>query len=317
MLAAIPDAVQVDGSVSYNQGWGIDYTLPSSNPSYKYMPWGQFNQLFYDITSAIQVIQQGSPPAFITSAMNGGSPYSYPKGATVSKSGVNYVSLVGSNTTTPPSSSWGIAPLGNNLFWCGTSTGAANVQILTTGFGLTALSAGQEFSFIAGFTSTTATMTFTIDSVAATEAFENGPSGPIAVPAGGVVIGNQYTAKWNGTELIVNATANLSAYAPIASPTFTGIPAAPTASYGTNTSQLATTAFTQAALIFTPLAVRSVITAVCTSTQSVSATVSASTLTPCYSDESGDFTGDTITGTWAAQQTYGSTAFCISWQRTI
>jgi hypothetical protein len=36
--------------------------------------------------------------------------------------------------------------------------------------------------------------------------------------------------------------------APLASPTFTGVPAAPTASFGTNTTQLATTAFVQAAL---------------------------------------------------------------------
>ena len=36
---------------------------------------------------------------------------------------------------------------------------------------------------------------------------------------------------------------DLSAYAPLASPTFTGTPAAPTASAGTSTTQLATTAF--------------------------------------------------------------------------
>ena len=36
--------------------------------------------------------------------------------------------------------------------------------------------------------------------------------------------------------------------APLASPTFTGTPAAPTASAGTNTTQVATTAFVQTAL---------------------------------------------------------------------
>lgn len=39
-----------------------------------------------------------------------------------------------------------------------------------------------------------------------------------------------------------------SSKAPIASPTFTGVPAAPTAAVATNTTQLATTAFTQAAV---------------------------------------------------------------------
>lgn len=43
-------------------------------------------------------------------------------------------------------------------------------------------------------------------------------------------------------------TADVSGAAPLASPTFTGVPAAPTASIGTNTTQLATTAFVQAAL---------------------------------------------------------------------
>ena len=39
----------------------------------------------------------------------------------------------------------------------------------------------------------------------------------------------------------------ISAKAPIASPTFTGTPAGPTAGAGTNTTQLATTAFVQTA----------------------------------------------------------------------
>ena len=42
-------------------------------------------------------------------------------------------------------------------------------------------------------------------------------------------------------------TLDLSAYAPLASPTFTGTPAAPTAAFGTSTTQLATTAFVQGA----------------------------------------------------------------------
>lgn len=54
-----------------------------------------------------------------------------------------------------------------------------------------------------------------------------------------------------GTELDaeLNAVASaISSKADTNSPTFTGTPVAPTASYGTNTTQLATTAFVQAAL---------------------------------------------------------------------
>jgi len=46
---------------------------------------------------------------------------------------------------------------------------------------------------------------------------------------------------------LASATAS-STYAPLASPTFTGVPAAPTATAGTNTTQVATTAFVSTAL---------------------------------------------------------------------
>lgn len=58
---------------------------------------------------------------------------------------------------------------------------------------------------------------------------------------------NGYVLTWNtGStqwEPAVTAAPDLSAYAPLASPTFTGVPAAPTASAATSTTQLATTAF--------------------------------------------------------------------------
>lgn len=47
---------------------------------------------------------------------------------------------------------------------------------------------------------------------------------------------------------VTNLTTDLAAKAPLASPTLTGIPAAPTATAGTNTTQIATTAFVNAAV---------------------------------------------------------------------
>lgn len=47
---------------------------------------------------------------------------------------------------------------------------------------------------------------------------------------------------------ITNLTTDLSAKAPLANPTFTGVPAAPTANAGTNTTQIATTAFVTGAI---------------------------------------------------------------------
>jgi len=62
----------------------------------------------------------------------------------------------------------------------------------------------------------------------------------------GLNVGSGKTLAVAGT---LNVTGTLSGgiVAPLASPTFTGTPAAPTASVGTNTTQLATTAFVQAA----------------------------------------------------------------------
>lgn len=47
---------------------------------------------------------------------------------------------------------------------------------------------------------------------------------------------------------VTNLTTDLGAKAPIDSPTFTGVPAAPTAAQGTNTTQIATTAYVQTEL---------------------------------------------------------------------
>jgi hypothetical protein len=61
-----------------------------------------------------------------------------------------------------------------------------------------------------------------------------------------------FKADGTGTSVGLNVgagkTLNVAGTSTLASPTFTGTPAAPTASPGTNTTQLATTAFVQAAL---------------------------------------------------------------------
>lgn len=53
------------------------------------------------------------------------------------------------------------------------------------------------------------------------------------------------TAKWSNIEIsnVTNLQTSLDAMAPLASPTFTGTPKAPTAAAGTNTTQIATTEF--------------------------------------------------------------------------
>ena len=51
-----------------------------------------------------------------------------------------------------------------------------------------------------------------------------------------------------GSSLVDASTTDISAKADLAGPTFTGVPAAPTATSGTNTTQIATTAFVTAAV---------------------------------------------------------------------
>lgn len=68
-----------------------------------------------------------------------------------------------------------------------------------------------------------------------------GGSGDVVGPASAV---DNQVVLFNGTTgKLIKAGGLISTYAPLASPTFTGTPAAPTATAGTNTTQLATTAF--------------------------------------------------------------------------
>lgn len=103
-LTTIPDPTQANGTVLYNQGFPASYSTPVASGGYNF-PRAQFNQLMNDITSAIQFMQQNGASNFITTAMNGGEPYSYNIGAVVmynAGSGIQaWISTASSNTTTP------------------------------------------------------------------------------------------------------------------------------------------------------------------------------------------------------------------------
>jgi len=160
-LTAVPDAVQMDGTVSFTQGYGADYELPVGNPSRLVINRAQANQLWYYVTSALQQYQQKGVPPFITTTMNGGSPFSYSQGDRVVSGGVVYTSLVNTNTTTPPGASWGTGapvPLGGTgvtsltayapIFGGTTSTGAVQSGTVgTSGQILTSNGAGALPTF--------------------------------------------------------------------------------------------------------------------------------------------------------------------------
>lgn len=76
--SAVPDAVQLTGAVSYEQGWGRDYQLnPKADPAAKNVPRQSFNQILGDITGAIRDFQTMGVPDWIEPIQNGGSPYAY------------------------------------------------------------------------------------------------------------------------------------------------------------------------------------------------------------------------------------------------
>lgn len=129
--AVVPDT-DAGGGVNMTQGYGQAYSLdPATDPSAKRIERDKMNWLFNLITKAINEIQSSGVATFITSADNGGSPFTYGKGALVSLGGVIYQSLVATNSTTPPGADWSalpeqIQPLDATLTALAALVGAAN-----------------------------------------------------------------------------------------------------------------------------------------------------------------------------------------------
>ena len=98
----VPDTAPPDGSVSYTEGYGVDYQRPKTDALSKNIERDKFNQLLFDMTGAIQEQQSQGIPDYITAALNGGSAFSYSKGAMVRWTDGNaYISLVNANTSDP------------------------------------------------------------------------------------------------------------------------------------------------------------------------------------------------------------------------
>lgn len=93
----VPDATQVDGSVSYSQGFGPDYQRKTdgTDPLAKAVPRNSTNTLFYDVTGAVGEIQLNGFALWQAE----GAPY--PINAVVRYSDKAFVSLISNNSVTP------------------------------------------------------------------------------------------------------------------------------------------------------------------------------------------------------------------------
>ena len=110
-LTSVPDGSQAGGSVSYQDGWTADYQLTYGTTNAKAVDRSQTNQMFNDVTLALQQYQTVGCPEWISAADNGGSSFEYPLYARVrydAGSGVQeYENQVADNTATPGAdSSW-------------------------------------------------------------------------------------------------------------------------------------------------------------------------------------------------------------------
>lgn len=142
---AIPVPSQISGDVSFSDGYTADYAQdPGVDPlTAKDIERQKFNQLMFAVTTALKELQSHAIPDFITSSLNGGSPWSYSKDDLVRwNNGVEtlaYISLVNSNTSDPSDTTkWrrfsaSSFPTGSLLAYDGSTLPADNTWIWADG----------------------------------------------------------------------------------------------------------------------------------------------------------------------------------------
>lgn len=110
--STVPPTDPATGEVNYPTGYPGQYALPKTDPTSRNIERDKFNQLMFDITNELQLLQANGAPDFITTALNEGSPFEYGVGAVVRyDDGVNgprlFESRVAANTDLPTvAASW-------------------------------------------------------------------------------------------------------------------------------------------------------------------------------------------------------------------
>lgn len=166
--AAISFPVDAGGAVSYSEGYTFDYQRAASDPAVKNIERDKMNGLFFDITTALRELQSQGVPDFITSALNGGTAYSYSANAVVTYSGDLYLSLAAANTALPSDpTKWALLPTPariQNEAYSSDATVGGTANALTAELAPTVITlAGQAFRIRASFANTTTNPTLNLD----------------------------------------------------------------------------------------------------------------------------------------------------------
>ena len=206
----VPVASQVDGSVSYTDGYGIDYGLPiDSDPDALPIERTKFNQLMNDLTSAIQQYRIFSTPDFITTAATGGTPFSYSKYVRVrydpGTGPLVYESFIDSNTDLPTvTTSWRqVVTTSSPIIWGGAATGTANALIITPSVPLASYGAGIIVNTIPSITNTSGTVTANVSGKGTRNILKSIGSALVVLAIGDLQIGVPAMLFDDGTEYVL------------------------------------------------------------------------------------------------------------------
>lgn len=249
---AVPDAVDVNGFVSYTAGYGFDYQRQKTDPAAKNIERDKMNEIFFDITTALAELQSQGIPDFITSALNGGTAYSYGQNALVRYSGDIYVSLVAANTALPSDATkWALLPTpariqaAFNVAVVAAGTADALTGAFSPAIAALPVAPGTLSVLVrAGAANTTTTPTFKADGTAA-KVIVKGNNLPLV--AGDIVgaghwLDLQYDAtldKW----VLQNPASGISAGVPAGSVIYTAQSTAPTGYLKANGAAVSRTAY--------------------------------------------------------------------------
>jgi hypothetical protein len=205
-LTAVPQTTS-DGTVSYQDGYGADYSLPiATNPSALPVERTKFNQIMFDATSNIQQLQQYSVPAFITTAANLGTPFSYSKGVRVLYTDGNiYESLVGSNTALPTvTANWKLVnSAGSQVIWGGTAGGTANALTFTPTIPITAYVAGTVFNGTVNTANTSGSVTINVSGLGTLTVLKSIGLSLVALAIGDLPAGADVSFLYDGTQAVL------------------------------------------------------------------------------------------------------------------